>query len=464
MAGIGFELKKIFKERSVVHLLKGDFYSTFAAIGPMLIIILCFILLFVVMGYQHVDMGQKDLLTSIILYVFIFSLITTSPLSAVLSRYIADKIFEEKMEDILACYDVGLLIHVVIGAALCVPFLVAAIRTGGVDPLVMLLSGCMFMALLFVFYNMTFLSALKKYRSIALTFLAGMCVTLAVSYFLYKLLNRSFLLSVLSGMAAGFLVIALVLFALVRRSFSENSNRYREFLSYLGRYKLLLLTNFCYIMGLYIHNLVYWNVPSLSLLVAKVFRSAPVYDLATFLAMMTSVSATVIFTVRVKMNFHERYQIYCQELLGGIGDNIVSAKENMFSTLGKEILYIVQMQTIISVIIYLILTAFAPFFSFGGLTMTLYPALAAGYFVVYILYCMIVFLYYFNDGIGSLLSSLTFFIGTFAVSILATRLSPSLYGIGPFAGAFAGWTVAFFRLKYIEKNLDRVIFCEGEPV
>ena len=28
-------------------------------------------------------------------------------------------------------------------------------------------------------------------------------------------------------------------------------------------------------------------------------------------------------------------------------------------------------------------------------------------------------------------------------------------------GAFTGWTVAYIRLRYIEKHLDAHIFCEG---
>lgn len=184
MAGIGFELRKIFKERGVMSLLKGAFYSTFTVVGPMLITMISFFLLFIITGYQYVDYESKDLLISITLYVFVFSLIMTSPFSAVVSRYIADRIFEEEYEAILPCYYTGLLINMGMGVLVCLPFSIVTVVKGGVDPLVMLISAGMFLALVMVYYNMTYISALKEYRTIAFVFLAGMAIMLGMGYLL----------------------------------------------------------------------------------------------------------------------------------------------------------------------------------------------------------------------------------------------------------------------------------------
>lgn len=461
MAGIGFELKKIFKERSILSLFKGVAYSAFTVIGPMLIIMLCLMVLNIVMETQSVDYSQKDLLTSLTLYIFIFSLILTSPLSAIISRFIADKIFEEKIDDILAGYYIGLLINTAIGVVFAAWFILLTIDKGDIEPLIMLIAGCLFISLLFVFYNMTFISALKKYKSIAFSFIAGMIITFVLALLLYKIFFWSFLLSVLIGMSTGFMFIAFILFALIKNYYKTNSNNYKEFLSYLWRYKLLFLTNLFYVLGLYIHNFVYWRFPPLAIIVASTLYSAPAYDTASFLAMMTNISTTVIFTVRVEINFHERYQAYCQQVLGGTGKDIIMAKDKMFKTLVREIFYIVQIQTIISIAVFLLLMIFASFLGFGGIIMSIYPALAAGYFLIFIMYCMIVFLYYFDDGIGAFISTLFFFIVTFVAAIISTNLKPNLYGISPFIGAFVGWTIAFYRLKYVEHNINRVVFSKG---
>ena len=95
MAGIGFELKRIFKKDSLFCALSGTVYSTIVVIGPTIIVMGTLLLLYGVLGYMNVIYAERELLSSTILYIFIFALILTAPINAVLSRYVADRIFEE---------------------------------------------------------------------------------------------------------------------------------------------------------------------------------------------------------------------------------------------------------------------------------------------------------------------------------------------------------------------------------
>ena len=51
---------------------------------------------------------------------------------------------------------------------------------------------------------------------------------------------------------------------------------------------------------------------------------------------------------------------------------------------------------------------------------------------------------------------------TFLGSVFATGLSEIWYGLGVLLGAFAGWSIAYARLRYVEKNLDRDTFCRWQ--
>ena len=93
--------------------------------------------------------------------------------------------------------------------------------------------------------------------------------------------------------------------------------------------------------------------------------------------------------------------------------------------------------------------------------MKIYPCLAAGYFILFIMYAAIIFLYYFNDLTGSLLTAGTFCLSTFSCSLAATHLTEIWYGIGVFLGSLLGWCVAYYRLNWLESNLDEHIFCRG---
>ena len=93
--------------------------------------------------------------------------------------------------------------------------------------------------------------------------------------------------------------------------------------------------------------------------------------------------------------------------------------------------------------------------------MKIYPSLAIGYFILFLMYSAIIFLYYFNDMKGAVWTSVVFCLVTFVGSIISTHLSAIWYGMGVVAGSFAGWTMAYFRLRWVEKNMDMHIFCSG---
>lgn len=80
------------------------------------------------------------------------------------------------------------------------------------------------------------------------------------------------------------------------------------------------------------------------------------------------------------------------------------------------------------------------------------------------MYAAILFLYYYNDLTGSMLTAGSFCLVTLIGSIFATHLSEIWYGIGVVLGAFIGWTIAYARLRWVERNLDVNVFCQGQII
>ena len=144
-----------------------------------------------------------------------------------------------------------------------------------------------------------------------------------------------------------------------------------------------------------------------------------------------------------------------------LNEEIANAKSRMFRQLAEEVMNLVRIQFIISVVIFFLCITLLPYLGFGGLIMKIYPCLAVGYFILFIMYAVIIFQYYYNDLTGALLTSTSFWLGTLFGSIFATHLQPIWYGIGLVIGALLGWTVAYFRMRYIEKTVDTHIFCCG---
>lgn len=463
MAGIGIKLNKIFSKNTVMTNLVGFGYSSVMTIAPMCVVMGAIMVMQILLGFTKLSYATRELFACTVLYIFIFSLLTASPFNAVLSRYLSDVIYNETYEDILPCYYVGLLLNMVLSSLVGIPFCIHEYLTGEV-PLIYVFAGyCGFAALVLTFYSMLYLSICKDYGKISLYYFFGMAASVALSLILVFLFHMEVSFAMLLSLDAGFLLIACMELALVKSYFRANSGKYRAVLRYFRIYWQLVVTNFLYTLGLFIHNFVFWTT-KMRMVVADSFVCATPYDMATCLAMFTNLSASVIFISRIEMHFHDRYKRYSESVIGGRGSDIENAKRRMFYQLGEELTNLVRLQFIVSVLLFFACIILLPQLGFGGMVMRIYPCLAGGYFILFIMYAEIIFQYYYSDLTGAVLTSLSFCLTTLAGSILASRLTPVWYGMGVVAGAVVGWSVAYYRMRLMEKNLDIHIFCTGSIV
>lgn len=460
MAGIGISLNRIFKKNTLGTDLYGFAYSTISTVAPMFAVIGAIIISQMILHFETVSYASRELFADTILYMFIFSLLCASPFNAVLSRYLSDTIFEERYEDIRPCYFLGLLLNVVLGCLLGIPFCVREYVVGGV-PLYYVFTGYAgFMGLLLVFYSMLYLSITKDYRRISLFFAIGMAAAVLLSLVLHHVLGFDASYALLLSMAIGFLMIASLEVGLINSYFRESSGNYRGVLAYMRQYPSLIIANFLYTLGLFVHNFVFWTAPDHLVLVGS-FVTNMTYDMATCLAMFTNISATVIFISEVEMHFHERYKAYSEAVIGGRRHDIENAKRMMFLQLRAQLMDLVRIQFIITVAVYFVVSLVMPHVFLDGELLRVYPALAGGYFILFVMYAEMLYLYYFNDTKGAVLMSLVFALVTLLGALWSMHLPQILHGLGLVLGAAAGFTVGYLRLQWIERNLDTHIFCRG---
>lgn len=458
MAGIGFELKKIFKKESLSSVFFGAIYSTIVVIGPTLIVMLTLLLLYGLLGFMEIPYTDRELLSGAILYIFIFAVILTTPINTIMSRYVADRLFEKEFEDILPSFYVGLLICQVLGAVIGIPFLLRLVFVGKVECVFVVFMYLFFMAIITSFFTLTYLSATKDYKLIAIDFFIGMVIAFAVAYIARKIFHVTLIYAILGGLCVGFCCIALALVSYVRHYFRVSNKSYMKCLSYFMNMKRFFFGSLFYILGIYVHNFIFWGTEG-HLAVAESFYTFQSYDMAACLGMFTSISCMVIYTVMSETNFHDVYQRYVEALIGKALKDIELEKKNMFILLNQQIGYVVRIQAIISVIIFLLVIIFLPDYGFSGLEMTIYPALAAGFFGIFTMYCNNIFLCYFNDSTGSFFTGLIFFLGTTVGTLISSRFEPQFYGLGVLAGALLGWTYSYFRIRFLERNFDYHIMC-----
>lgn len=463
MSGIGIEFRRIYRHRTIASSLRSLGGSLISTLTPMLTIILVLVVMYNTLDYDNALFAERELLSATLMYIFVFSLIATSVFSGPISRLLGDSLYLGHLDDVMPCYYSGLALTMGLTGLLGLSFFGFVYLSGQVQLDFAAMSFCAFISMALVFYNMTFMSAAKDLRQIAVYFAVGMAFSYVCAWVM-TLLGVAVIRAMLLGLTCGFWLIAALEYALVRSLYTGNSRNYGKVLSYIKQNRLLMIANLLYTLGLFVHNFVYW-AGDLSVTVAGCYVYAPTYDKASCVAMYTNIMASVLFVMQVQSHFTDRFKAYSGAVRSGRMVDIQVAKSRMFRMMNYIIMSVVKLQFITSVGLFLLFMVVLPGAGFYGLSMDIYPCLAAGYFVVYMMYAQLMFLNYYEDTRGALYTSLVFFSVTLGGSVATMLLLPYAWqGLGLFAGGLAAWTVAFFRLQWVQRHFGALVFCRGELI
>lgn len=460
MAGIGIQLNRIFNKHTVTSSLQGIGYSVVVTIAPMLLIMGSLLAMYSLLRFDSVPYLERELFSCTVLYVFIFSLLFSSAFNSTLSKYIADRVFENRIEDIKPCLLVGLAVKLGVSSLIAIPFYIWEIVVGKVAVYYVFTSYMCYISLTLVFALMLYGVVIKQFKRISQLFLLGSAVTVLLSVVFHYLFGMSITYSMLLALTLGFWLTAMLQLYVLMRRFTKNSHRYRPVFAYFKQYSKLIITDFLYIFGLFAHNFVFWTVPWRLEIVNTYVCNQP-YDMATCLAMFTNITATVLFVTKVEMHFFDHYSQFNSSVVGGSLDMVDKAKDRMFRSLSQQIQELVRLQFTISVIVFLLAEILLPSMGLGGMTMDIYPLMAVGYFISFLMYSNILFLQYYTDYTGSAITGVVFAAVSVLGAIPSTQLSAEWYGLGYVVASLLAYLYSFFRLCSIEKNLYTHIFCVG---
>ena len=177
MAGIGFELKKLFKATGVLSMLRAYGYTGAVTAGPML---LGFIFLLTITRIAHwAGLGENDsdLLVSMITYTLMASMIFSSVFSMVMTRYVADLLYQNKEEDVLPSLEGILFFLLPFGGVLWMLFILFS----GLGGILSILIFILFMELVSAWTEMNYLSAIKDYKGILISYVVSISAALLIS-------------------------------------------------------------------------------------------------------------------------------------------------------------------------------------------------------------------------------------------------------------------------------------------
>jgi uncharacterized membrane protein len=411
------------------------------------------------MIFMNVDYGTKELFIATIVYCFIFSQIVASGFKMIITRYIADRIYERDFKKILPSLYGVLSVVVLIAGIIGIAFY----WNSPLPLYIKLVSYLLFMELVIVFVMMEYLSTVKDYMRIVKCFISGLVVVSMLSIVFLEFTELNIVFALLLAMDIGFLVIISIMMGFLFRIYGKPRKRYYDFLKYFDRFPALFFISFFYTLGLYSHNFIFWT-SKLGVQVSGTYVYAPTYDVPTFYAFLSIMPAMVIFVVSIETNFYDKYRNY-YSLITGKGNltDIETARKDMTHSLWAEIRNIMELQLFFTLVFMALGHYILPRLGLTQLSMDIFNLVALGAYMNIIMMIIMLVLLYFEDRSGALFIAGTFLISNIVFTYLTVLYSESVYGTGFFVATLVSLVVAITELLIYLRNINYHTFC-GQPV
>ena len=451
MAGIGFELKKLFRRKGMLAGLRAYGYAGIICTGPMLLGVLLQGGLLLLCGWAGAPRAARDLLVCMVTYTLLASLTVTSFFSMPVTRFVADQLYEERAERVLPSFAGACAVQLALGCGGYGAFLLAS----GATFCQGLLCLWLFAELVVCWTAMSYLTALKEYRGILIAFAAAVGAAFGAGWVLVFWLGVPVVEGFLAATALGYGVMLGLDVRLLCRFFPEREGSPWRFLRWVKRYRTLALTGLLLDLGLFAHLVIVWLGP-LGVQVKGLFYGAPYYDVPALLAFLSILTTTVNFVVSVEVQFYPRYRTYYSLFNdGGVVGDIKAAEEEMLAVLNRELYYtaLKQLFTTAAVIsLETLVLGYLPL-GFNDLMHGCLRTLCAGYGLYAVGNTVLLILLYFTDYKGALGAAAAFAVLAGGGTALSLRFDPAFYGFGFLAGAAVLFLAALLRLDWFTRNL-----------
>lgn len=460
MAGIGFELKRLFKRKGLFASMRAYGYAGIVCTGPMLLGILLQMGVLMLCGLWGVARTDQDLLVCMVTYTLLASLVLTGFFSMPVTRFLADMLFAEREDEILPSFWGSNAIMLVTGTVLYGIFLLVS----GATLLQGLLCLWLFNIMVINWNAMSYLTAIKDYRGILCSFVAAIMVACLCALGSLAL-GLPPVESLLASIALGYGVMLVWDVMLLYGYFPQSDRSPWLFLHWLDQFMPLAFTGLFTNLALFAHLVIIWTGP-IGAQVKGLFYGAPFYDVPALIAFLTILVTTVNFVVSVEVNFYPRYREYYNLFNnGGVVGDILVAEEKMLGTLSNELRFCALKQlfvTAAAISLEMSVLSALPL-GFNNLMHGYFRTLCVGYGLYAVGNTILLILLYFTDYKGAVLAS-GLFAGVSGAATSALLLAPQqYYGFGFLLGAAVFFMVALLRLNTFTANLPYRILSQ-QPI
>lgn len=463
MAGIGFALKRMFKDDSFTKRGIAYIYSSFVAAGPWIISVVAINLLLFFMEALDVDVDERNLLSATIVYSFLFSQLIISPFQLVVTRYLSDKLYMSDYRYVRPSYmgfnqiifSITLVVSVVFYYHKPLPIYYK------------IMSVYLFVIISMIWVIMIYLSAVKNYKLIVNAYLAGALISVGLMILLVRAplpfgeveTASNFLFAYLMGLSVVFLIF---LYNFLSTFFYGNGYKF-DFLRYIDKFSSLFFIGLFYTSGIWIDNILMW-FSKLSLVIHETYRFAPFYDNAIFLSYLTIIPSLVLFLVFVETDFYSTYKNYFQKANGAeTYGKINTAYHRMKRSLNFNLFYSFEVQALITLTAVLLAKPIFKILKINYVIRNIFKITAVGSLFNILFFTVMLILLYFELKKRAMLVATCFFFSNLIFTIYFRSKGAEYYGYGFTISSIITFIFSMILYKTFMNRVNYVTFAR-QPI
>ena len=458
MAGIGFELRKYLDEDSFGGTLKAYGFAGLIGAGPWVLSILGVMLIGLVALAGEAGgasaspgdgVGEVRRFTTVVTWMMGASLTLSGLLQLVFTRFVADRLYEGRVELVNPNLLGALLLSALVAGALASlaallwfeePFAHEALLVAN------------FVTLSLIWIVVIFVAGLRRFRLVLGAFAAGYAATVLCSL----ALMAHGLTGLLAGLLAGHALLLFIMLGAIIAEHPPGEGLRFDFLRRKAIFPSLIATGFLYNGGIWVDKLIFWTSPLTSEAVFGPLRLSLIYDLPIFLAYLSIIPGMAVFLLRIETDFAEAYERFFAAVRGGAGlDEIERLGDAMVAAVREGLAQICRVQGATVLALFLL-----------GPTIVARLGLPAGYVHLYyvdlvgvaaqvLMLAILNVLFYLDRLRDALILTATLLVGNASLSALSIHLGPHWYGYG--FGLSMVLTVAL-GLVLLRRELENIEF------
>lgn len=443
MAGMGFELRKIFAKKAQTAEPMRVLHSSLTTLGASLIFAILLFGLGGLLNVLQVSDAEKEIFFSSFAGSSLMGILISSVVNSVLSRYVSDKIMEEKESRVCASLFGSMIFNSVWAAVGMGLLCFVQWKNGTVDWGLFVL--CYLFGVLWTISHslMVYATTLRKCSQVIVSCMAGAFVFGGIVYGCYSMNISDMVAGLYMALVAGLFVVDLCLVCICRKAFGAPGESYFEFLGYFKKHAFLWGSGLLFFIGFFIPSFLLW------------FYAGTGVNMI----LLCNLPGVLLFECLFRKQFYAKYNMYIAAIEEGSFEIIEREKITLQKALKLQLVFIYGMQFVASVVFTELSVIWMRDAGTFVKPVELLP-LEIGMAFVFCMYYTITFFCYFSGYKESFVITTVFAVVVMAVAVYCYVFANTFYTLPLFIGGGIGWLVAFLMLRKSLKDLNAYMLCK----